>query len=701
MYTRGLLSGSSGIIADEQQTNYTVWSSQKTQEQIDAGGGGGGTGDVVGPSSSTTNAIARFANTTGKLLGNSGVTVAANSGSAAAPALAFPSATTTGVYLASVGLGPSPAVGLAAEGNAVLVAANDRIAANRTILAADGSVASPSYAFGTNTSTGVCYDGASVGLTANSAKVLGTGAGRVYTAPISSLADAALELPKGATITPQGTFDPPYTVADINIVAPLLPGGTVCGFVFSDYGTQKYVQASIPVYSASIFSTNVEERGIEMPVAFCDRVQLKVDRADNSAFSIDWGDVVYASEGRQNGISYVQSGGTATGEIRIYEAGSERLRIDPLITRLLGPPGGALLDVTANDIEVTHPILSQVAPGAAALRATGGSSGQGFGFDNIGNPILLSGGGTPLAWKASSSSPAGEGNVTIYDRSLKVEGVSGVQTIGFETGNHTLTYQGGTQQYVLDDAPTPASVLATQITYNPIPGRPVLYTTAIATDGNVYVLANVDDDITNPNGLLAYAFGPSDACNGIDVPASIGTSAALEVSMVINSARVTRHTAGGFQIMAGKTLSLDSGVNTMSGIIKGRTAWAPTVGTLSGTNFTLSSAAGNYQVVGQCVTFACSFTVSNKNGLTTQNIKMSLPYGTVSTAAYLNFNSAASGFVSLTGTSTTFNLLCLVAQTNGKFTYQSHNAGTTTELDLLANNMITGQPYYVSGVYFI
>lgn len=40
-----------------------------------AGGGGGGTGDVVGPSSATDNAVARFDSTTGKLIQNSVVTI--------------------------------------------------------------------------------------------------------------------------------------------------------------------------------------------------------------------------------------------------------------------------------------------------------------------------------------------------------------------------------------------------------------------------------------------------------------------------------------------------------------------------------------------------------------------------------------------------------------------------------------------------
>ena len=40
------------------------------------GGGGGGSGDVVGPASATDNAIARFNLTTGKLIQNSGITIA-------------------------------------------------------------------------------------------------------------------------------------------------------------------------------------------------------------------------------------------------------------------------------------------------------------------------------------------------------------------------------------------------------------------------------------------------------------------------------------------------------------------------------------------------------------------------------------------------------------------------------------------------
>ncbi len=53
-------------------TNVTVTYNDTTGETtIAATGGGGGSGDVVGPASSTDNAIARFDSTTGKLIQNS------------------------------------------------------------------------------------------------------------------------------------------------------------------------------------------------------------------------------------------------------------------------------------------------------------------------------------------------------------------------------------------------------------------------------------------------------------------------------------------------------------------------------------------------------------------------------------------------------------------------------------------------------
>lgn len=58
-------------------------------------GGGGGSGDVVGPASATDNAIARFDSTTGKLIQNSGATLA-DDGMLSLPAIASPSAPASG-----------------------------------------------------------------------------------------------------------------------------------------------------------------------------------------------------------------------------------------------------------------------------------------------------------------------------------------------------------------------------------------------------------------------------------------------------------------------------------------------------------------------------------------------------------------------------------------------------------------------------
>lgn len=60
-----------------------------------APGGGGGSGDVVGPASATDNAIARFDSTTGKLIQNSGATLA-DDGMLSLPAIASPSAPASG-----------------------------------------------------------------------------------------------------------------------------------------------------------------------------------------------------------------------------------------------------------------------------------------------------------------------------------------------------------------------------------------------------------------------------------------------------------------------------------------------------------------------------------------------------------------------------------------------------------------------------
>jgi|688.fasta_scaffold01277_47 hypothetical protein len=80
-----VVAGQSNVVADTTSdsltlvagTNVTITTNATTDTiTISAtGGGGGGTGDVVGPSSSTDNAIARFDLTTGKLIQNSLATI--------------------------------------------------------------------------------------------------------------------------------------------------------------------------------------------------------------------------------------------------------------------------------------------------------------------------------------------------------------------------------------------------------------------------------------------------------------------------------------------------------------------------------------------------------------------------------------------------------------------------------------------------
>lgn len=62
-------SGSTTVSLDDLQLGPPV------QESVSSGGGGGGTGDVVGPASSTDNAVVRFDGTTGKLIQGSAVTI--------------------------------------------------------------------------------------------------------------------------------------------------------------------------------------------------------------------------------------------------------------------------------------------------------------------------------------------------------------------------------------------------------------------------------------------------------------------------------------------------------------------------------------------------------------------------------------------------------------------------------------------------
>lgn len=94
------LLGSSSV----DQTPVTIYANPTTHRLLVDNSGTGG--DVVGPSSSTDNAIARFDGTTGKLIQNSGVIVSdanaitAGDGTAALPSYSFVSASTNGLYYA-------------------------------------------------------------------------------------------------------------------------------------------------------------------------------------------------------------------------------------------------------------------------------------------------------------------------------------------------------------------------------------------------------------------------------------------------------------------------------------------------------------------------------------------------------------------------------------------------------------------------
>jgi len=72
-----LIAGSNVTITTGSNGDVTISSS--------AGGGGGGSGDVVGPSSATDNAIVRFDSTTGKLIQNSAVTIDDTTGNITTP----------------------------------------------------------------------------------------------------------------------------------------------------------------------------------------------------------------------------------------------------------------------------------------------------------------------------------------------------------------------------------------------------------------------------------------------------------------------------------------------------------------------------------------------------------------------------------------------------------------------------------------
>lgn len=138
-------------------------------------GGGAGTGDVVGPASSTTNAIAKWADTTGELLADSGVTIDGSNNVSGVAALA---ATTIELGHASdTTISRSGAGDIAIEGNAVYRAGGTDVPV------ADGGTGVSSltaYApiFGGTTGTGAVQSGTvgSAGevLTSNGAGALPT-----------------------------------------------------------------------------------------------------------------------------------------------------------------------------------------------------------------------------------------------------------------------------------------------------------------------------------------------------------------------------------------------------------------------------------------------------------------------------------------------------------------------------------------------
>lgn len=689
--TRGLVA-EPAVIDDGLTQTTTTWSSTKIAAEIS--GGGGGTGDVTGPSSSTANAVARFNGTTGKLLANSGLLAAANSGSPVAPALSFSPSPNTGLFLASVALGTLPAVGIAANGAPVMTVGPDRIVASQRIQEIAGTSSAPAYTFATDTQAGTFYDGSSqgVGLSAGGDTVLlasPADGGKVLAAPIVSLTDGAAEFPRGVSIPTQGGYDTASPL-DIAFETPLHPEVQPCGFATSDFGSLKYFQGGIGVFDASIYSTNTEERGITAPVLFGDRVQLKADRVDNSAFAVDFGDVIYSGQGRWNGVSFVAPGDPlTTGEVRLYAVSEERVAALPLTTKISGP--GATppaITIDADSIDVNAPITTGLI-GQPVLSGAGDPTG-GYAFTSAGEPVFLMGGTDAMRMNST--------RMTLFNRGVRTTGSgTGYEISAIGQGMFDGSSAGGLDFYVLNDSS--ASTFAGGFAYNTTIARPVMYATALATDGNLGMQGNLDNSITDPDGKLALAFGPYDGgCNGLDVPNDAPSSAALKIGMVINSQRIWRTTATGFQIEAGKTFSLDGGATTITGPFRGKTTWIPVVGDGT-TNFTIASSGGWYQVISGAVMFQTLFTISNKNGLGAQAIRMSLPTGTTSGTSYGQFG-AFSALVMPTATTQ------LVARFSNGLNYASpiareFSGGVMTETVCTANNFQTGISYTYSGTYFI
>jgi hypothetical protein len=122
-----------------------------------------GGSDVLGPSSSTDEEVAKYADATGDIITNSGVVYSGaqlrvGDGTAAVPAYAFTSDPGTGMYLS----GPNYVFGAAGTPAMTLSAASTTLGVPLTSI--DGSAGAPALSFTSNGTSGLYGDGAAVGL---------------------------------------------------------------------------------------------------------------------------------------------------------------------------------------------------------------------------------------------------------------------------------------------------------------------------------------------------------------------------------------------------------------------------------------------------------------------------------------------------------------------------------------------------------
>lgn len=204
------VSGQSNVVADSTGDTLTLVAGSGITITTDAGAdsvtisaSGGGTGDVVGPSSATDNAIARYDGTTGKLIQNSVVTIADTTGN-----------------MAGVGTLASAAHTItSASATALAVGANGTTNPVFTVNAATGSVA-----------TGVSITGAAA-------------AGGVAVAVTSSGTNEALTLDaKGSgTITLGGTSTGAIILDNATTLNSTLTGGSTSDITIN---TNKFTVAA-------------------------------------------------------------------------------------------------------------------------------------------------------------------------------------------------------------------------------------------------------------------------------------------------------------------------------------------------------------------------------------------------------------------------------------------------------------------------